>query len=41
MSLNKEQESRNKLFRLMKENPDLPIIPFVDGGIVGDDSGRW
>lgn len=36
-----ERENCDKLFRLMKENPGLPIIPFVNGEIVGDDSGRW
>lgn len=25
----------------MQENPELPVIPFVDGEIVGDDWGRW
>ena len=37
-----ERKSRDELFRLMQENPDLPVIPFVDGEIVGgDDWGRW
>lgn len=25
----------------MYENPDLPVIPMVDGEIPGDDSGYW
>ena len=31
----------NELFELIKENPDLPIVPMVDAEIVGDDSGWW
>ena len=35
-----------ELLELIKENPDLPVVPMVDGEIVGDDScqywlGRW
>lgn len=35
-----------ELLKLIKENPDLPVVPMVDGEIVGDDSyqywlGRW
>lgn len=31
-----------ELLRLVKENPDLPILPMVDGEIVcGDEYGRW
>ena len=34
------------LLNLIKENPDLPIVPMVDGDVVGDDSyqnwlGAW
>lgn len=37
-----EKKNRETLFRLMKENPDLPVIPFVDGEIVaGDEFGSW
>lgn len=37
-----ERENRDNLFRLMQENPDLPVIPFVDAEIViGDDFGTW
>lgn len=35
----KERENRKELFRLMQENPELPIVPMVDGEIPGDDSG--
>lgn len=32
----------DNLLRLMKENPDLPVVPFVDAEIVtGDDFGYW
>ena len=35
-----------ELLELIKENPDLPVVPMVYGEIVGDDSylywlGRW
>ena len=31
-----------QLFELIRDNPDLPVIPFVDFEVVGDDSyGRW
>ena len=30
---------REELFKLMQENPELPIVPMVDGEIPGDDSG--
>lgn len=35
-----------QLLSLIKENPDLPIVPMVDGDVVGDDSyqnwlGAW
>jgi hypothetical protein len=36
-----EKENREELFRLMQENPELPIVPMVDYEIVADDSGRW
>ena len=32
-----EKKNRDELFRLMKENPDLPVIPMVDGEICSDD----
>lgn len=42
MISDKERKYREELFRLMQENPELPVIPFVDGEIVGgDDFGTW
>ena len=42
MISDRERESRDYLFKLMQENPELPVIPFVDGEIVaGDDFGTW
>ena len=37
----KERENREELFKLMRENPDLPVMPMVDGEIPGDDCGYW
>lgn len=37
----RERQAREELFRLMRENPDLPVVPMVDGEILGDDSGYW
>ena len=31
----------HNLLKLISENPDLPIIPVVDGEIPGDDCGYW
>jgi len=37
-----ESRDRDNLFRLMRENPDLPVIPFVDGEVcAGDDFASW
>lgn len=41
MASEKEKENREELFRLMQENPELPVVPMVDYEIVADDSGRW
>jgi len=41
MITEKERKNRDELFKLMRENPELPVIPFVDGEIPGDDSGYW
>ncbi len=42
MITDKERENRDYLFKLMQENPELPVIPFVDGEIVpNDDFGIW
>lgn len=30
-----------KLLELVKENPDLPIVPMVDGEIAAEDCGYW
>lgn len=36
------KENLEKLFRLIKENPDLPILPMVDSEIVAEDGySRW
>lgn len=37
----REKQNQDELFRLMRENPDLPVVPMVDGEICGDDSGYW
>lgn len=38
----KERQNREELFRLMRENPDLPVVAMVDEEVVPDDScGRW
>ena len=46
MITEKERENRTELFRLMQENPELPVVPMVDGEIVGYDGalywlGEW
>lgn len=33
--------STKELLRLIKEYPDLPVVPMVDYEVVGDDYGRW
>ena len=35
-----------EIIKLIEENPDLPVVPMVDGEVVGDDSyqywlGKW
>lgn len=38
----KEKKNREELFKLMQENPELPIVPMVDSEIVADDGyNRW
>ena len=38
----KERKNREELFRVMQENPDLPVIVMVDSEIVADDGyNRW
>lgn len=41
MATEQEKMNRNKLLKLVEENPDLPVIPIVDGEIPGDDCGYW
>lgn len=37
-----ERKNRDELFRLIQENPDLPIVPMVDEEIVADTCcRRW
>ena len=36
-----EHKNREELFALMKEHPDLPVVPMVDSDIVVDDYGYW
>ncbi len=36
-----EKQIHEKLLRLIKENPELPVVPFVDAYVTGDDSGYW
>ena len=33
------KKNREELFKLIQENPDLPIVPMVDYEIVAEDSG--
>ena len=35
------KERAEKLFELMRENPELPVVPMVDYEVVAEDSGRW
>ncbi len=42
----KEKQNREELFRLMQENPDLPVVPMVYYEVVYDDNfecylGSW
>lgn len=37
----KEKKNREKLFQLMNENLELPVVAMVDGRIVDDSSKRW
>ena len=30
-----------ELLKLIKENPDLPVVPMVNDEVVGDDSYRY
>lgn len=37
----KEKQYREEFFKLLRENPDLPVVPMVDSDIVADDCGYW
>lgn len=38
----KQRDYTEELFKLIRENPDLPIVCWVDSDIVADnDIGRW
>ena len=37
----REKQNREELFKLIQENPDLPIVPMVDYEIIAEDYGRW
>lgn len=46
MITEKEKKNREELFRLMQRNPDLPVVPMIDGVACGDDEcaryvGSW
>ena len=41
MITEKERKNREELFKLMQENPDLPVVPMVDSEIVADNCGYW
>lgn len=36
-----QQEKINELLNLIKENPDLMIVPMVDSELVADDGFNW
>ncbi|MGF7045747.1 hypothetical protein J2T13_000207 [Paenibacillus sp. DS2015] len=36
-----KQNNINELLKLIQENPDLPIVPMVDGDLGGDDFGYY
>lgn len=44
-SIEKQQNKINQLLKLIKENPELKIVPMVDSEISGDDysyyMGKW
>lgn len=42
MITEKERKNRAELFKLMQENPELPVVAMVDSEIVADDGyNRW
>ena len=42
MITERERKNSEELFKLMQENPELPVVAMVDGEIVQDDGhSRW
>ena len=41
MITEKEKKNREELFTLMRDHPDLEVIPMVDEEIVADDCCSW
>lgn len=41
MITEKEKKNREKLFKLMREHPDLEVLPMVDEEVVCDDCFSW
>ena len=35
------EEKFQELYKLMQENPGLPVVPMVDSEVVCDDGGYW
>ena len=36
-----ERRYKEEFFKLMQENPELPVMAMVDADVVADDWGRW
>lgn len=41
MTTERERQDREEFLKLIQENPDIPIVPMVNGEIPGDDCGYW
>lgn len=41
MTAERERQNREEFLKLIQENPDIPIVPMVDGKIPWDDCGYW
>lgn len=39
--MSKTSDNLTTLLTLVRENPDLPVVPMVEAEVVGDDWGRW
>ncbi len=39
--IERKKQNIEELFKLLRENPDLPIVPMVNGEIPESDSGYW